>query len=467
MSVLMKTGKSGRGRGSAARAALALMCAVPLGAAGTPPAGDGGPPVLPVREQARLRDAWSAERLDTVVPALMREQGVDMWVLVAREYLEDPVVATMLDARSFHARRRTILVFFDPGGGRPVERSTVSRYGIGGLFAPAWEPEKQPDQWRRLAEIVAARNPKRIAVNVSAATAFADGLTKSQHDELMAALPAAHRARVVSGEELAVGWLETRTPAEMAAYPGIVRRARAIVAEGFSGEVVTPGVTTAEDVEWWFRERIAGLGLAAWFHPSVRVFRRGEVGELPGDAVIRPGDMLWCDLGTMQMGLATDVQELAYVLRPGERDAPAGLREGLAAANRAQDALTSSFRTGLSGNDLLIAARAKALAAGLEPTIYSHPIGFHGHGAGPAIGFWDDQRPSPRGARRLRPNTAWSIELSATAAVPEWGGRRVPFRLEQDAFFDGRTLRYLDGRQTRFHLIGGAGATPGRFRSVR
>ncbi len=411
------------------------------------------PPIPSLREQAQLRNAWTAERLDTIVPALMREQGFDMWVMIAREYLEDPVVATMLDAESMHARRRTILVFFDPGEGKPVERMTVSRYGIGGLFAPAWTPETQPDQWKRLAELIAARDAKKIAVNVSAGTAFGDGLTHSQYQDFAAALPEPLRARIVPAEELAVGWLETRTTAEMARYPEIVRTAHAIIAEGMSDKVITPGRTTAGDVVWWFRERIAGLKLATWFHPSVSIFRQGVPQELSGGEVIRPGDMLWTDFGIMHMGLATDTQHLAYVLRPGETDAPAGLKAGLAAANRVQDALTSSFQTGLSGNDILARAREKALAQGLNPSIYSHPIGFHGHGAGTAIGFWDDQTPTDRGARKLRPNTAWSIELSQTQTVPEWGGQMVTFRTEEDAFFDGREVRYLDGRQKAFHLI--------------
>lgn len=411
------------------------------------------PTTLSLKEQANLRDRWTAERLDTIVPALMREQGIDMWVLVAREYLEDPVVATMLDARSMHARRRTILLFFDPGGGRPVERLTVSRYAIGTLFQPAWSPEKQPDQWARLAELIVERNPKKIAVNVSAASAFADGLTRSQHDELVGALPEALRSRIVPAEELAVGWLETRTPAEMARYPDIVRTAHAIIGEGLSNKVIKPGVTTADDVVWWFRERIAALKLATWFHPSVAIFRQGVAREMGGSEVIQPGDMLWTDFGIMHLGLATDTQHLAYVLKPGETDAPAGLRAGLAGANKVQDALTSSFRTGATGNEMLLDARVKALAAGLDPSIYSHPIGFHGHAAGAAIGFWDDQTPSDRGSHRLRRNTAWSIELSHTQPVPEWGGQIVQFRTEEDAFFDGRTVRFLDGRQKSFHLI--------------
>jgi Xaa-Pro aminopeptidase len=415
------------------------------------------PAVLPLREQARIRDGWLRERLDTLVPRLMREAKVDMWILVARENAEDPVLATMLDAKSFHARRRTILVFFDPGQGRAIERLTVSRYGLADLFAPVWKPEEQPDQWRRLAEIVAERRPRRIAIDVSPESAFGDGLTKSQYDELSAAL-GDDAKRLVPAGALATGWLETRTPAEIARYPEIVRTAHAIIAQGFSNRAVTPGTTTADDLVWWYRERIAALKLATWFQPSVAIFRRGS-GELSGDTVIRPGDMLWVDFGIIYLGLNTDTQHLAYVLRPGEREAPKGLRDGLAAANGVQDALTRAFRTGRTGNDMLAAARAAAIAQGLKPTIYSHPIGYHGHAAGSAIGFWDDQKSSPRGEHPLRPSTGWSIELSATHAVPEWGGQAVQFRLEEDAWFDGVRVRYLDGRQTRFHLIGAAART--------
>ncbi|MDT0575922.1 M24 family metallopeptidase [Croceicoccus sp. F390] len=411
------------------------------------------PAILPLRERAAVRDAWLAERLDTVVPALMRENGIDMWVMVAREYLEDPVVSTMLNATSMRARRRTILIFHDPGEGQPLERLTVSRYGLGGLFDPAWDPEQQKDQWRALAELVTARNPEKIAINTSALTAFGDGLTLSQYEGMMEALPQGYRQRIVNAENLAVGWLETRIPAEMMVYPDVVRLAHAIIAEGLSRTAITPGVTTAEDVEWWYRERIAGLKLATWFHPSVHIIRQGVEGEISGPQIIQPGDLLWTDFGIVYLGLNTDTQHLAYVLKPGETEAPQGLRDGLAAANRVQDALTSSYRTGMSGNEILAAARAKSLAQGLRPSIYTHPIGYHGHAAGAAIGFWDDQGPSDKGEYRLRPNTAWSIELSATHAVPEWGGQDVAFKTEEDAFFDGTSVRYIDGRQTQFQLI--------------
>ena len=411
------------------------------------------PAILSLKDRAAVQDKWLAERLDTVLPALMRREGIDMWVLVAREYLEDPVVATMLDGKSFSARRRTILVFFDPGNDKPIERLTVSRYGLGGLFTPAWTPEKQPDQWAALGELIAARNPKKIALNVSPMSAFADGLTASQRDGVLGTLTPELRGRVVPADRLAIGWLETRTPAEMAMYPQIVRAAHGIIAQGFSSAVITPGKTTTDDVVWWYREKIAGLKLATWFQPSVTVSRQGVKDPIDGDTVILPGDLLWVDFGIKYLGLNTDTQHMGYVLKPGETDAPAGLRAGLAAANGVQDALTSSFREGASGNAVLAAARARAIAAGLVPIIYSHPLGYHGHAAGTPIGMWDNQAARPEGEAPMDAPTAWSIELAARHKVPEWGGQDVGFRLEEDAYFDGKTVQYIDGRQTRFHLI--------------
>ena len=411
------------------------------------------PRILTPRERARVVDAILADRLERVIPQIMQVHQVDMWVLVAREYLEDPVVATMLDAKSLRARRRTILVFYNPGGGKPIERLTVSRYGLGGLFQPAWNPDAQPDQWKALADLITARNPQKIALNISPLTAFGDGLTKSQYDGLVGALPPAYQGRIVSGEALSVDWLQTRTPMEMELYPGIVRLAHAVLAEGLSTKAIKPGVTTTDDVEWFLRARLSELGIETWFHPSVGVHRQGVKALLDGDTVIQPGDLVWTDFGITYLRLNTDTQHLAYVLKPGETDAPAGLKAGLAAANKVQDALTSSFQVGISGNQVLAVARKAAIAQGLKPSIYSHPLGFHGHGAGPSIGMWDNQNGDDKGEGRMNPGTTWSIELSAFAPVPEWGGQEVQFRAEEDAFFDGKTVRYLDGRQTSLTLI--------------
>ncbi len=413
--------------------------------------------VLPMRERAAVQDRWLAERLDTVVPALMRREGIDVWIVSAREYNEDPVIETLLPATWLAARRRTTLVFADDG--TTVQRYAVARYDVG-PFPRAWEPDTQPDQWARVAEIVAQHDPARIGVNRSETFALADGLTASEHDALLAALPPRFRSRVVSAERLAVGWLETRTPAEMAVYPTVVRLARAILHEGLSLSAVTPGVTTTDDLAWWYRDRVRALGLATWFHPGVSVQRADEPARSddfsgrPAADVIQPGDLVWVDFGISYLGLQTDTQQMAYVLRPGETAPPAGLVAGLAAANRVQDHLTAQFETGRSGNAILAAALASARADGLAATIYTHPIGVHGHGAGPTIGLWDQQGGVPGGGDYpLYANTAHSIELNAVVAVPEWGGKEIRFMLEEDAFFDGAGVTYLDPRQDALLLI--------------
>ncbi|WP_260484367.1 M24 family metallopeptidase [Sphingomicrobium flavum] len=412
------------------------------------------PAILPLKDRAELVDTILAERFETVIPAIMREQGVDMWILMSREYFEDPVTRSMLDGKEFSARRRTILIFHDPGDGQPIERLSASRYGIADFFEVVWDPADQPDQWKAVADLIAERDPAKIAINYSDTSAFGDGMTLSQYRLMMAALPERYHDRITSGETLSIRWLESRTPTELAIYPGIVRIAHAIIGEAFSNKVITPGTTTADEVRWWMRERVQQLGLKVWFHPSVAIQRQGEEGFLSGDMVIQPGDLLWTDFGITYLRLNTDTQHLAYVLKPGETEAPAGLRQGLENTKRTADILRQSFVAGQSGNQVLATARARAAAEGLDVSIYSHPIGHHGHGAGTAIGFWDNQNGDPRGEYPVNPGTTWSIELTTYADVHEWGGQRVDFRSEEDAYFDGETVRYLDGRQGEITLIG-------------
>jgi len=417
------------------------------------------PEIYSMRERAALRDAWLVKRLDRVIPQVMRREGVDMWVIIAREYNEDPVVKTMLPATWLRARRRTILVFFDPGEG-PVERLAVSRYPVGDAFPSAWAPEDEPEQWKRLAQIIETRDPSRIAVNVSQKYGLADGTSHQQYEEFMSALPRKYRNRVEHNEDLAIGWLETRIKEEMEVYPSIVRIAHSLIAEAFSEKVIIHGETTTDDVSWWLRERVRDLNLITWFHPSVSIAREAQADDpswaaaKKQDKVIRKGDFLHVDFGIVYLGLNTDTQHHAYVLKDGETDAPQGLKDGLAAANQIQDFLTSAFKTGQSGNETLRIALEQSVAAGLRPLIYTHPIGFHGHGAGPAIGRWDNQATdNPIGERAIEANTAWSIELNATHSVAEWDGQEIIFKTEDDAFFDGDSVSFIDGRQTELHLI--------------
>ena len=419
------------------------------------PAGPANPPDLPavlgLKERAETVDRWLRRRLDTILPELMRRENIDMWLVLCTEYDEDPVYLTLVPAESYSARRTTMLVFFDRGAAG-LEKLNVGRYGIADLYPASWDPKKI-DQWDRLAQIVRERNPRRIAIDESETFAFADGLSASHKARLVRALGPELSSRLVSAERLAVGWLERRTAEEIETYDHIVAVAHAIIAEAFSRNVITPGATTAADVEWWMRERTSRLGLENWFYPSVEIQRPSEERD-PGSGVILRGDLLHCDFGIRYLGLCTDTQQLAYVLRPGEEDAPAGLKAALAGGNRLQDILLGEFVEGRTGNQILAAALAKAKAEGLKASIYAHPLGNHGHAAGPTIGLWDMQEGVPGiGDYPLYADTAYSIELNIRAPAGDGNVREVLIALEQDAVFLKEGPRYLDRRQTSFLLV--------------
>ncbi|NYJ07487.1 M24 family metallopeptidase [Petropleomorpha daqingensis] len=423
---------------------------------------------LPLREQADVRDRWLTQRLLDLLPTLMDRAGIDLWLVIGREYNEDPVLPTLLPATWLSARRRTILALHRSDDG--VTAAAVSRYPVG-QFVPAWSPDEdagvpaEESQWAVVRRIVEQADPRRIGVDVSAEFALADGLSHTEHELLGAAL-GPYADRLTSAEELAIGWLETRLPEEIAVLHGLNRLAHEVIAEAFSPAVVTVGASTALDVAWWIRQRFADLGVDGWFQPTVGLQRAGvplveergtTLPAVPYDAVIEPGDLLHCDVGLSSLGLNTDTQRNAYVLRPGETEAPAGLRAAMAAGNRMQDVTTAAMVPGRTGNEVLAAARATAAAAGLDGDVYSHPVGYHGHAAGPAIGMWDAQTGVPgAGDRPLHLDTVYALELCVRTPVPEWGGQTVRMALEQGISLTAAGVEYLDGRQTELILIPGA-----------
>lgn len=419
--------------------------------------------ILPESERAKVIDEILEDRFNNLLPELMDRTGIDMWILISREYNEDPVLRTMLPATWLNARRRTILLFYRNKENNTIEKLAVARYDVGNNITSAWDKEKQPDQWKRLIELIAERNPGKIALNFSKDHNIADGLDKTDYDEFMQNLPKAFHKNVVSAEQLAVGWIETRTKREMVIYDQLVDITHDIIEEAFSEQVITAGITTTTEVEWWMRQKVTDMGLETWFHPTVDIQRSSEnlVSHLysfsgrPDDMVILPGDLLHCDFGITYLRLNTDCQELAYVLKPEETQAPEFLRNGLKAGNRVQDFLTKNMIKGRTGNEILATALQQARAAGLQPAIYTHPLGMYGHSAGTTIGMWDSQGGVMKDDGENYPlnlNTVYAIELNTTITIPEWK-RDIRIMLEEAGFFGEEGFRYVNGRQTDLLLI--------------
>lgn len=427
-------------------------------------------PLGTLREQAMLQQEWLQYRLDSVLPRLMRQYKIEMWIMPMREYNEDPIFWSLVSPTTFFARRRTIYVFTDRGPARGVggvERLALGGGSQGGVYEAyvardTIDPSigRRPElvgqgQWDLLARIVRERDPKSIAVNISHTQAFSDGLSAGEWEQLSHALPPEYVSRIVRAEGLALDYQAIRAPGMLPVYRRLMEIVWAVIDTAFSSKVITPGKTTTDDVAWWMRQRVNDLGLGTWFHTDVDVQRRGA--DLTGadTVVIQRGDVLHCDFGITALGLNTDTQHMGYVLREGERDAPDGLKRALLNSNRLQDLLLAEMRPGRTGNEVLASTLGAMRAAGINGTVYTHPIGDRGHGAGPLIGLWDHQEGVPgRGDVSLLPATWFSIELQATTPVPEWGGQLVRSAQEEDAELgaDGR-MRWILRRQTQFHLV--------------
>jgi Xaa-Pro aminopeptidase len=418
------------------------------------------PTILSMKDRAAFIDSITEKRINTLLPTLMQQHNIDMWLMISREYNEDPILKTMLPATWLSARRTTILVLARNASGA-VDAFAIAPYKIGNVFKKAWDKQAQPNQWLALNELIEQYQPRNIALNTSTDWAHADGLVLGDYTTLMANLPATYKNKIISAEPLAVAWLEQRIPEEVDMYKHIVAIAHSIIAEGFSNKVITVGKTTSDDLVWWFRERVRELKLQTWFHPSIAIQRADsksfdhEDSFTNGyaDNVIQAGDLLHVDFGITYLRLNTDTQQHAYVLKPGETKAPDYLVDALKKGNKLQDIFTAEFTAGKTGNQVLKAAREKAIAQGLKPTIYTHPLGYHGHAAGTTLGMWDSQQGVPGdGDYPLHLNTAYSIELNNAVFIKPWN-KEIRIMLEEDALFDKTGVWYLNGRQTELLLI--------------
>lgn len=417
--------------------------------------------ILPVREQALWIDKMLEHRLDSLLPQLMDKAQIDMWIIISREYNEDPVMKTMLPSSWLSARRRTIMVFYRDRKNNTFEKTAIARYDVGKLLKGEWQIDVFPEQYEALVAYVISKNPDRIGLNYSEDYGHADGLAHTELMKIMHYMPKEFIPRIVSAEKLSLAWLETRSRMELDIYPSICRIGHDILKEAFSPANIKPGTTTTDDLVWWLRQRVVELGLETWFHPTVSVQRADKenfehlrsFSRRPEGQVIEYGDLLHVDFGISYLRLNTDQQQHFYVLKPGEDRVPDFLNKAFKKANRLQDILTENFKTGRTGNEILALTLQQAKKEGIEGAVYTHPIGFHGHAAGPTIGLWDQQGGvKGSGDYVLYPNTAYSIELNAASEIEEWG-KVIRIMLEEDGIFDGRRFYYADGRQLEIYPV--------------
>ena len=416
--------------------------------------------ILNLKDRAKVIEEIQKDRFDNLLPKLMEETDIDMWVIITREYNEDPVIKTLLPPTWLNARRRTILAFHYDKKTKNLEKVAIARYSFGKNIPSIWNKEEEPNQIKALVKFIEEKNPDKIGLNFSDHFALADGIVKTDYELFINNLPSKLSKKVVSAEELAIRWIETRTEKEMIIYDQLVEITHGIINEAFSTNVITPGVTSTNDVVWWMREKVKKLGLKTWFHPTIDV-QRNEISDLyafDGESkfdIILPGDLIHCDFGITYLTLNTDCQELAYVLKPQETKAPDYLVKALDEGNRVQDIFTNLFEYKKTGNQILKEALEQGKKEGLRPQIYTHPLGTFGHSAGTTLGMWDSQGGVPfTGDFPMNYNTVYAIELNTKVFIKEWN-KDIRIMLEEAGVFEKSGFRYVNGRQTELILVGG------------
>ena len=414
--------------------------------------------ILNLKDRATLIEKIQKDRLDNLLPELMSKNGIDMWIIITREYNEDPIIKTLLPPTWLNARRRTILVFSFDESTKKTESVAISRYNFGKNIKSIWDKEKNPNQMLALKDYIDKVNPKKIGLNYSDNFALIDGISKSDYELFYSSISNDIKQRIVSAENLGIQWIETRTKLEKEIYKDLVSITQNIINEAFSNKVIEPGKTTTDDVVWWMREKVLELKLKTWFHPTVDVQRNEQSDLYAFDGkskydIIQPGDLVHCDFGISYLTLNTDCQQIAYVLKSDEKEAPEFLTKALKDANKLQDILTSEFELDKTGNEILLNSLKIAKVKGLDPQIYTHPLGTFGHSAGTTIGMWDSQGGVPiKGDVLMKYNTVYAIELNNKSFIKDWN-KEVRIMLEEAGLFEENGFKYINGRQEEIILI--------------
>ncbi|HEX6278772.1 MAG TPA: M24 family metallopeptidase [Pyrinomonadaceae bacterium] len=414
------------------------------------------PKLLTQREQMDVREAWLKKRLDTLLLPMMKRHGIEMWIVVNEEFNSDPVTPHITPPIPI-VGRRDMFIFIDRG--TTLEKIAMVRYDEERLRNHYRFVMPARDKFgEELKKIVDERNPKTIALNIGGSRGQQSGLSHDSYRFLAESLGSETEKRFVSAANLLVEFFDTRLPEELEHYRNAVLATHVITRRAFSKEVITPGKTTVGDVRWWMLEQVNKLGLTVWFQPDLRIQRQRASTELTGQflstakeaEVIQPGDLLHVDFGLDYMGLSTDWQKHAYVLKPGETDAPAGLKAALKNTNLLHDAMFAVARAGMTGAEVYEKTMAEMKRQNIEAMIYSHPIGTHGHGLGPSIDF---RGTIGGGGNKIILGSYMSIELNTSTLVPEWNNQKVTIMAEDDAVMTSNGYEFIRPRQTEFYLI--------------
>jgi Xaa-Pro aminopeptidase len=417
--------------------------------------------LLPWSEQIAVREQWLVKRHELLLP-MMRRHDVGMWIIVNEEFHDDPLTQYVAPPRPYTGNR-DIFVFID-GGTEGLKKYAITGYieeNLARFFeAPSAEPlpaaatlKALYDRWQ----------PKTIALGIGGSRGQTRSLGEASHRFITEAMGPEAVTRFVSAAPLIIEYLDTRLPEELEHYRAAVTVTEEIVRRALSAEVVTPGRTTVGDVRRALYDMLWAAGVRTWFQPDLRVQRaseenatsRGFLAVAREGVVIQPGDLVHIDFGITYMGFDTDWQKMAYVLEPGETEAPAGLQAALRNTNTLQDALMLRHaRPGLTGGAVFTATMAEMKARGIEAMIYSHPLGAQGHALGASIDFRSAQRANPSvPAQPLRLGSYMSIELNTATPVAAWGGRKVFVMMEDCAYLTVDGYRFFRPRQEAFYLI--------------
>ena len=418
----------------------------------------GSPPLVPASQRYAVQEGWIAARHARLLEQ-MRRHGVGMWLVVTEEFHPDPLAPVVITPRPL-AGNRDVFAFVDGGDAGLVKVAAVRYYeeNLASLFDCPSEPRKAEEV---LAELVRDYQPATIAVSIGGRRGPSRSLGHDAYEFLIDALGPEAAARIVPADELIEDVLDTRLEEERPHYDVLVALTDELAHRALSNEVIDPGRTTVGEVRGWLFDRAGELGLECWFQPDLRVQRNGEeaatsrgfLAVAPEDTVIQPGDLVHLDFGMVYMNLSSDWQRMAYVLRPGENDAPEGLRQALANTNALQDVLATAARPGKTGGEVYAEVMAEMERRGIEAKVYSHALGVHGHGVGPTIDFRAAERADLRSDSRLRPGSYLAVELNTSLEVPEWDGKKVYAMQEDPAWLSDAGYVFFRPRQKGYYLI--------------